>query len=80
MNITVTAVSYSRNIKASNQVNTRRQERVCRTQQISDKEMQNRIEEKKKGIIQETLAARKEPRQIDKHRKEHKLRILRKES
>ena len=66
-------------LRQKNKQNTKRQGRICRTQQISEKETQNKSTEEKK-LITETLEARKCPRQINKHRNKQMIMSMRKES
>ena len=67
-------------LRQKNKQNTKRQGRICRTQQMSEKEMQNKRTGKRKELIQETLEARKGPRQISKHRNKQMVMSMRKES
>ena len=59
---------------------TKRQGRICRTQQISEKERRTRARKKRKELILETLEARKGPRQKNKHRNKQMIMSMRKQS
>ena len=55
-------------LRQNNKQNTKTQGRICRTQEISETETENKSTRKRKELILETLEARKGPGQINKHR------------
>ena len=69
-----------KHLRQKNKQNTKRQGRICRTRQSSEKETQNKSTEEKKELILETQEARKGPRQTNKHRNKQMMMSMRKES
>ena len=68
-------------MKTKNKQNTKRQGRICRTQQSCEKKKRRtRARRKRKELILETLEARKGPRQINEHRNKQMIMRMRKDS